>query len=355
MIAKVEKNNNISQSTQTGGYLFNTLAHLDQTPSKQLDNSKLQKLEDSKKNYQNRARAKAITNSYLFDLIDLNNKMSSSYWSTFHCSNVILQDNNRAKAKYCKQRWCIVCNRIRTAKIINDYKPEIDKFKAPQFVTLTLPNVKAKELKKTIEKMNTTFSNITRKLKREKHTIKALRKYECTYNKTTNEYHPHYHILIDNKETGEAIINQWLKNVPTANRVAQDIRPANETSLIELCKYFTKIVAKDTDTVPKALDIMFRAIRNKRTFQAIGIRSASTKTIDEEFTELEAQEINHKEDKQEIYVWKQSIYDWVAASGEIFAEYKPTATDMQVLSKQKKLKPKLQEIGKKGIILTTPI
>jgi hypothetical protein len=49
MIAKVEKNNNISQSTQTGGYLFNTLAHLDQTPPKPLNNSKLQKQEDSKK------------------------------------------------------------------------------------------------------------------------------------------------------------------------------------------------------------------------------------------------------------------------------------------------------------------
>ena len=205
-MAKIGIENNI-QKPKAGAPLLDTLAQLS-TKSLEPNNSNgfsLKKI--TKKTLQKRAKSKAFTLSYLFDLIDLKSPLLKSYWQTYHCTNAILQEGKKLKSKYCNQRWCLTCNRIRTAKIINGYKSEIDKFNSPHFVTLTIPNVKAKDLKKSIEEMNKTISKINNNLKRRHSTkIKALRKYECTYNSKRNDYHPHFHLIVDGKEESEKLV-----------------------------------------------------------------------------------------------------------------------------------------------------
>lgn len=288
-------------------------------------------------NYQKRARAKAFTNSYLFDLIDLKSPLVKSYWNTYHCSRTILQEGKNLTSKYCNNRWCLTCNRIRTAKMINGYSPSIERFEDPQFVTLTIPNVEAKELRIAIEDMNSALMRIRKNLKKTyKVNLMALRKYESTYNLRTNTFHPHFHLIVEGKNNADLLIDLWLNQFKSADRKAQDVREASDTSLVELCKYFTKIIAKDNDYNPRALDIMFRAVKGKRTFQPIGIK----KDVSEDIDEIQSQEIDFKPPSDDIWVYETDAHDWVTADGELLSEYTPTEKDFKVIEQKYKPPPK---------------
>lgn len=339
-IQLLRKLDNTAQNNLSGSKsLLNvhTLAQLSTTTQKTLVDNKLQECDNLKLGLQKRARAKAFTYSYLFDLIDLKSSLNKSYWLTYRCSSVILQDDNKISSRYCNQRWCLVCNRIRTAKIINGYKSEIDKFSDPHFLTLTIPNVKAKDLPTAIVSMNKTIRDITKNAKKTYNTrIKALKKYECTYNNKTDEYHPHFHLIVNDKTTGELMLSLWLDKYKSADIKGQDLREADNSSLVELCKYFTKVISKETDYNPKALDTMFKAVKGKRTFQPIGIK----KQVSEEVEEIQQQEIDFKAPAKEIYVYEKDVYDWVSSSGECLSEYIPTANDLRVINEEYKKPPK---------------
>jgi len=295
-----------------------------------------EKIDKDQLNYQKRARAKAFTNSYLFDLIDLKSPLVKSYWNTYHCSRTILQEGKKLTSKYCNNRWCLTCNRIRTAKMINGYSPSIERFNDPQFLTLTIPNVEAKELRIAIEQMNSALMRIRKNLKKTyKVNLMALRKYESTYNLKTNTYHPHFHLIVEGKTNADLLIDLWLNQFKSADRKAQDVREASDTSLVELCKYFTKIIAKDNDYNPRALDIMFRAVKGKRTFQPIGIK----KDVSEDIDEIQSQEIDFKPPADDIWVYETDAHDWVTADGELLSEYAPTEKDLKVIEQKYKPPP----------------
>ena len=330
MCTKVVNSANISNNKSNSVYL-DTLAQLSTHLYNGLDDNTLRQ----KVLLQKRARSKAFTNSFIFDLIDLNTNLQKAYWSSYHCASIVLQDGKKISSRYCNQRWCLTCNRIRTAKMINGYKEPLAELKEPQFVTLTIPNIKAKYLKSTIEDMNTSLKAIRKNLKKTYNIeLKGLRKYECTYNKKENSYHPHFHLILESKEASTKLIDLWLNKYPKASRKAQDLRPANEESIIELCKYFTKVISKDNDYNPKALDIMFRAAKGKRTFQPIGIK----KTVSEDIEEIQAQEIDFKEPQVEIWQYERKYFDWVSSQGETLTEYKPTKEDYKVIKQDYKTK-----------------
>jgi len=317
-------------SSNKGQDNLDTLAQLVTFPCNHLENSPLIVQDKDQINLQKRARAKAFTNSFLFDLIDLKSPLTKSYWNTFHCSKTILQEGKRISSRYCNNRWCLTCNRIRTAKMINGYQATIETFKDPRFVTLTIPNVKAKYLRDTIDLMNQVLREIQRSLKKTHNIqIRALRKYECTYNAERNDYHPHFHFILDELGVANLLVKYWVKKNVGADVKGQDITKADDTSLIELCKYFTKVIAKDNDYNPKALDIMFRAVRGKRTFQPIGIK----KDVSEDIEEIQSQEIEFKPPQEQIWGYEADAYDWVSADGELFSEYSPTVKDLSVINK----------------------
>ena len=71
-----------------------------------------------------------------------------------YCAETIMTDEiGKVTTTYCKNRWCQTCNRIRTARLINGYLPQIKELFQPVFVTVTLPTVGGKELKPRIEEM----------------------------------------------------------------------------------------------------------------------------------------------------------------------------------------------------------
>ena len=178
MNTKVVNSANISNNNSNGVYL-DTLAQLSTRLYNGLNDNAL----SQKVSLQKRARAKAFTSSYIYDLIDLKSPLLKSYWDTTRCTSIVLQEGKKITSRYCKQRWCLVCNRIRTANMINGYREPLAELKEPQFVTLTVVNPKAKYLKSTIEDMNTSIKAIRKNLKKTYNIeLKGLRKYECTYN-----------------------------------------------------------------------------------------------------------------------------------------------------------------------------
>jgi len=141
------KNTAKSQKKKNDTLLLDTLAQLSTKSTQPNKNKGLPKQKLTQETLQKRAKSKAFTFSYLFDLIDLKSDLTKSYWQTYYCSTSILQEGKTLTSKYCNQRWCLTCNRIRTAKIINGYKSEIESFKDPQFCNVNNPKRKSVRFK----------------------------------------------------------------------------------------------------------------------------------------------------------------------------------------------------------------
>jgi len=283
-----------------------------------------EKFEKSEKNtLKKRAIAKYKTVEIILPLIDLQSDLKKAYWSTFHCCNVLLQDGNKITGKYCNNRWCIVCNRIRTAKLINGYLPVIRvEILDPFFVTLTIPNVPGPELGRSISEMTRTIIRINHLFRHRKDfRLKGIRKIECVPGKH-NDFHPHFHLLVSGELAGRELINAWLKNYPDADKRGQDIRPADQNSLIELFKYSTKITAELKNN-PEALDTIFKALYKKRVFQPIGLKKLS---VSEDIDGIQAQEIDDLKSAVDAWVWEQEVKDWLNSSGEFLTEYMPASS-----------------------------
>lgn len=294
--------------------------------------------------YRKRAKAKFAQNRLLQALVKLDSPLKKQYEDTQFCSWTLLQNGNTLTAKYCKQRWCRICNRIRTGKLISGYEKAIKDMVRPQFVTLTIPNVPAEELRETMQEM---LHNIRRiqdlRRKNKKKLIKGIRKLECTYNADNNNYHPHFHFIVDSFENAYSLRKEWLKRYPNATTKGQDIKKA--TKPIELFKYFAKLTSKskkDTITIkgkkiirdewhyPKALDTIFQAITNMRIIQPMG----GIRMVSDEIEEVEAVEMQAGEITEDRTLWKWTrmetepgkyTFDWVdQCTGEMLTGFYPT-------------------------------
>lgn len=283
-----------------------------------------------------RARRKFASHSLSVGLVtaaerNTDSILKQSYWNSYHCAAVLQKTiGGKIKGKYCKCRWCLVCNAIRTAQAINSYSPILDTWSDAHFVTLTQQTVPAHELVSQLDAMHVRFKSIQelakRNFQRGKSDFKivAVRKLECTYRPLTDHYHPHYHVITKSKEIGEYLLNQWVMRSPTSNHNAQDIRKANQGSYKELFKYMTKVITGTSKTPQNglkryihtpSLDVIFNAMRRRRTLQSIGFKLS--KSI------APMAEVEH-EQVEAILQWQQSATDWVDVdTGELLTGYEP--------------------------------
>ncbi len=304
---------------------LDTLAQLSQGPAAE-DAAKLIR----------RARAKYITVPLAVGLAELRSPLEKSYRNTVYCSGSLEQDaNGRLKGKYCGNRWCLVCNRVRVARAINRYLPEIASWTEPQLVTLTLPNVLAHELAATIDLMVGDLVAIGRAIRRtDRLALRALRKLECTYNPERDDYHPHFHLAVEGQPAAEALRTRWLAIYPDASPAAQDIRPCDGRSLKELFKYFTKLLAKRPDShTPRAvasavaLDVIFSAMKGRRVYQPMGFRVTTSLGGDENAKVGAAGDTLavKRVGERVLWAWMQEFHDWVdLETGDLLTGYEPT-------------------------------
>lgn len=257
-----------------------------------------------------RQRAKFITQEYLRYLSDLDSDLQRSYINSQQCSSSIYINGNKATSQYCKQRWCQVCNRIKTAQLINGYMPQFQKFEQPYFVTLTSRNVPPDLLAEMLQVYQHVWRTIYKRMKKNKLELKGIKKLECTYNAEFDSYHPHFHFIINDKNIAETLFANWMDEMKTgklflygAELPGQDIRPADLGSMLEIFKYFTKIFAKPNNKGDRfiyisALDNIFNCMKNRRVFEPFGIKKVS-----EKIEKLDAQEYELHCKGAEVFRW----------------------------------------------------
>jgi len=233
-----------------------------------------------------RANSKHLSQTLAAGLLQLARPHNpKAYVNTFFCAGFVVEEEGRFKSKYCHNRWCLVCNRIKTAYLIDKYTPFIKQWNEPYFVTLTAPNVSKKDLKARIEQHLNDFVKIKDRMRKQGQKIVGIRKFECTFNPIRRDFHPHLHILIENKAHANEVLRLWLEYYPESTTSAQDVRPADHASIKELFKYFTKITS-DNSSSPKitlpALDTIFEAVKGRRVFQSFGFKTKITEVLTDE-------------------------------------------------------------------------
>lgn len=289
---------------------LDTLAQLGTECCNGADNQEfenLQTLGENKATLQKRARRNYLKNALALGLVDVNNDdrkkrvseasnifeeleadkadkdILRSYWSMYHCSDKLTRKNGKVSGRYCKNRLCLVCNSIRTAVLLNKYKPVFDEWgEDAYFVTLTAPTVKKSKLHYRVNEMHSIFFNIKETLKKrfQRNTapkFEGVRKLECTYNPFEDKYHPHFHFMIKGKENAQFVYEEWLRRTKHlgTSRKAQDCRKAQKGAAMEVFKYFTKIVSsssKDRNIYLKSLDVIFKEFRGRRVIQTFGFK-----------------------------------------------------------------------------------
>lgn len=279
-----------------------------------------------------RARAKYYSSGVAGGLYMLDSPLKKSYATTFfQCAETLEQIGTKVTSRYCGHRWCVVCNRIRTANLIKGYEGPLSRLEDLRFVTLTVPNVGSNDLRETIERMVNEVQAIQNMFqKRQKRgqqvwQLVGLRKLECTYNAKTGEFHPHFHFIVSGKEAAKGLRAEWLRRVETATCKAQDVRKAGKGSERELFKYFAKMVTKVDGkhvTLLEPLDIIFQAMRGLRVFQPMG----GLKKVSEEIEELKAVEVAGIQAVEETVYWQWDSSDWVnTETAEARTGYIPSA------------------------------
>jgi len=244
------------------------------------------------------AKRKTITQKMLLSLIDVAKKKGKAeqvkaYWNAYHCLNKTYSSEGRLYGKYCKNRFCTVCLCIRKAEILNKYLPVLRTWENPYFVTLTIKSVYANKLNYTITRgMIRGLKIIIEKYKKRNqrgkgNKLMGIKSLECNFNPATKTYNPHFHLIVNSKETADILISEWLrlwKNKWT-NKAAQNSRKVEnlERDLIECVKYGTKIFTEPDlnkharQKVPhhiyvSALDNILTAMKQHRLFDRFGFK-----------------------------------------------------------------------------------
>lgn len=300
------------------------------------NNVKNTKQQDSTDGLKKRAGRKYRNTPIIKHLTALDSPMKKRYQSTISCSSSIKAHEGKTTTRYCKRPWCAICNPIRTAVRLNNYKEQLEEVrneKGLQLTTLTIPNVAGQDIRETFEffvKVFRQFRNSWQKTYRK--AFRGVYNLECTHNYKKYNYHPHIHILhesletetetyeVIDYETGEvitetkqvnALVKYWLKHCTKALLRGQDTRECTE--LIEAFKYSNKSVfkvkidGKKQGFIPvEELDVLYQQIAGMRLFNAFGIKKKNEeKTEEEEMEELEAYEV---EKPDGIYLWRDT--DW---------------------------------------------
>lgn len=261
-------------------------------------------------------------------LAELRTSLENSYRNTAYCSATLSQENGKIVGTYCGNRWCMVCNRIRTARAIGRYLPIVERWPDKHLVTLTLRNVSAGELDACIAQMIKDFQATKLALRRtDEHKLVALRKLECTYNVRTKEYHPHFHVVVATAAAARLLVLRWLERHPdNADVQGQDIRPSDNRSLHEMFKYFTKFISQTRLLPTHALDVIFRSMKGRRVYQTVGF-SVARELPDESAQEIEpviATEAPIRRDERIAWEWCQRLTDWVdLETGDCLTGYEP--------------------------------
>jgi hypothetical protein len=323
------------------GYLLDTLETTGYSP-----------LSKSRQTLVRRTLAKATTLENTFKLIDQKSPLEKQYWKTYHCGKELFQEGDKFTFLRCKKKWCRTCTNVRTANLINGYKHLLNDFQAPQLMVLTMKNCKGRQLKNTYTKMLEAFKLATRNVtKTHNLKISGIRTWECTYNQETDEYHPHFNVVVESKEAAELIRSYWLSywtdrvGAKHVNTQAQFITPISKSKdLLEVFKYVTKLAVSHDDET-KAQDWIYQCTNGKRLAQAFG----SLRKVKIEDKAIQ-EDIVLGESDIEIWIFEDEVKHYVNSHGETLVSDR----EKQDYINDKLREKKLREAEKEKPPITPP-
>lgn len=311
---------------------LDTLAQVDHAPQKDTNASTYETL-------QKRACSKYYTNKIIMPLIALDNERKKAYLNTKFCVSKLTQDRDgKVTSEYCKNRWCITCNRIRTAILHNTHKSSLESVKT-MFVTLTsdLTNTcfTKVDLIDAYDLMIYNFNLAWRRMKRKYGKLKCIRKFEVTWKDYRGTFHPHFHIIIENNsDEAEFLVKQWLELMPKANADSQNIGITSENTFSEMFKYLCKMwTTKENKNTGKVnvflpypvqkMDDIFAALKGRRVIQTFNLIKKKIEDFDDFEVEKATVFLDEIRDDFITWDWEQELKTWVDYStGELRTEWR---------------------------------
>lgn len=105
------------------------------------------------------------------------------------------------RGSFCRTRLCPTCAKRKSLRWIFALSLMIEYVNSMYdyeylLLTLTAPNVKGDDLHDELKKYSKAFDNMLKRKKYKAINKGFIRKLEITYNKKTDTYHPHYHVII---------------------------------------------------------------------------------------------------------------------------------------------------------------
>lgn len=270
-----------------------------------------EELKDSLKSYSRKLKGRSDR---------INNCLNLWQWDIYKKNKLMdLQRVNRCL----NNRFCPNCRKWDLAGAIHNLRKPLNQLLLegyyPYLVTLTVPNIRGEELRRTIEKMNKAFRKLfgaysysldgktkgfQDRLMEFQGAIKVL---EITYNSTNDTYHPHFHCMFFSEEYDESLFKKdtigeysnkrqsynfyssidiqimklWTlyykeirltidnyNNIELQDCYMCDIREMDSAGIVEVLKY----TFKDTDIVNYSVfKTLVIALDKKRVRQGYGI------------------------------------------------------------------------------------
>lgn len=194
-------------------------------------------------------------------------------------------------ANFCRERLCPMCAWRRSLKIYYQVSKVMDKFQIlypdykPIFLTLTVKNVSARFLSSTLDNMFKAWRNLTDKRSKVGKMFSKVfpawfRSLEVTHNSVTDEYHPHFHVILFAREsyfTGRDYLNtrDWVKMWRSALGV--DYNPvcfveavnSGANAIKEVSKYSVKdtdYITEDSELMDKLVSVLSAALKGRRLY-----------------------------------------------------------------------------------------
>lgn len=254
---------------------------------------------DKSKNGKDRKwRERKLTNLKLAKSYDKLNYRSSMIQSVSQCAEVLtfvqLEDGTLRlnQAWFCKNKLCPICNWRRSMKYSYQATRIIDEAmnRYPKarflFLTLTVENVPASELNRTLSDLTKAFHCLFRRRKVKRNLLGFLRATEVTVEEKRNGYyHPHLHVLMMVKpnyfQSKKDYISQaewtdmWEQSAKLSYRPIVHIKAVKnkdteifdkdglKKAIFETAKYPTKPISFDDENL-QVIDDLYSGLYRKR-------------------------------------------------------------------------------------------
>lgn len=199
------------------------------------------------------------------------------------------------EANFCRGRLCPLCSWRRSLKIYSATSQILDYLDAQHgktikylFLTLTVRNVTGEQLGETIDAMAAAYNRLRANRAWKTRVKGAMRTLEITYNRETDTYHPHYHLILavpsDYGRKGDKLYwsqEEWAAVWAKAARL--DYTPiiciervrGRRSGIAEVSKYAVKdtdyIRPGDPATTDKVVQVLMDHLSGRRLISYTGI------------------------------------------------------------------------------------